>query len=270
MEKIISKSNSNVKFVSGLNEKKFRQKNNAFYLEGIKVVNELLDKAIDIMFIAYSKSILASSNGGEELINRLENQAKVKVLEFDDKIFKYVTDTVNPQGVLAVLKIPEYSLEKEISNTKNNILILDKVQDQGNLGTIIRSANAFNIDLIICTQGTADVYSPKTLRSTMGGILNTKIIYIDDINALKELKENGFKIVTTSLNTNNSSDTLDYLNNKYAFVVGNEANGVSKEVELLSDELVKIPMSDRIESLNVGVATSIILYEQYKAKNIKK
>lgn len=267
MEQIISKTNSNVKFVSGLNEKKFRQKNNAFYLEGIKVVNELLDKAIDIMFIAYSKSILSTSNGGDELIKRLEKVKNIKILEFDEKIFKYVTDTVNPQGVLAVLSIPKYNLEEEILKTNNNILVLDKVQDQGNLGTIIRSANAFNIDLIICTHGTADIYSPKTLRSTMGGILNTKVIYVDDIDELNVLKENEYKIVTTSLNTNNSSDTLDYLNNKYAFVVGNEANGVSDELVSISDVLIKIPMSDRIESLNVGVATSIILYEQYKAKN---
>ena len=100
----------------------------------------------------------------------------------------------------------------------------------------------------------------------MGTILNTKIIYIENVEELKVLKENGYKIVTTSLNTNNSSDTLDYVNNKYAFVMGNEANGVSEEVEKLSDTLVKIPMSDKVESLNVGVATSIILYEQYKAK----
>ena len=267
MEQIISKTNSNVKFVSSLNEKKFRQKNNAFYLEGIKVVNELLDKAIDIMFIAYSKSILLQSNGGEELIKRLENEKNIKVLEFDEKIFKYVTDTVNPQGVLAVIEIPKYNLKNELEKLNDsNILILDKVQDQGNLGTIIRSANAFDCDLIICTLGTADIYSPKTLRSTMGGILNTKVIYVDDVNELQIIKEKGYKIVTTSLNTNNSSDTLNYIDNKYAFVVGNEANGVSKELENLSDILVKIPMSDKIESLNVGVATSIILYEQYKAK----
>ena len=264
MEKIISKTNSNVKFVHSLNDKKSRQTNKAFYLEGIKVVNELLDKAIDVMFIAYSKSILLNSNGGEELLSRLEKQTNIKVLEFEDTIFKYVTDTVNPQGVLAVLKMPDYTL-KDVLDGKN-IVILDKVQDQGNIGTIIRSANAFNVDVIVCTQGSADVYSPKTLRSTMGTILNTKIIYLENLNELNILKENGYKIVTTSLKTENSSDTLDYLNNKYAFVMGNEANGVSKEVEALSDILVKIPMSDKIESLNVGVATSIILYEQYKAK----
>lgn len=269
MEIICSKSNNNVKFVRGLNEKKFRIKNNAFYLEGIKVVNEILDKekAIDIMFIAYSKSILLTSNGGQETLNRIESLENIKVLEFEESIFKYVTDTVTPQGILVVLKIPEYDLEHEINNYNNNILILDKVQDLGNIGTIIRSCNAFDVGIVLCTQGTADVYSPKALRSTMGGILNTKVIYLNNINEIEKLKKHGYKIVTTSLDTENTLNIID-MNKKYAFVMGNEANGVSNEVADLSDILVKIPMSDKIESLNVGVATSIVLYEQYKNKNI--
>ncbi len=269
MEMICSKSNNNVKFVRGLNEKKFRMKNNAFYLEGIKVVNEILDKeeAVDIMFIAYSKSILLTSNGGQDTLKRIESLANTKVIEFEENIFKYVTDTVTPQGILVVLKIPEYDLEDELKKYKNNILILDKVQDLGNIGTIIRSCNAFDVGIVLCTQGTADVYSPKALRSTMGGILNTKVIYLNNINIIKKLKEYEYKIVTTSLETSNTLNEID-MNNKYAFVMGNEANGVSKEVMSLSDILVKIPMSDKIESLNVGVATSIVLYEQYKNKNI--
>lgn len=265
METIFSKSNANVKFVRGLNEKKFRLKNKAFYLEGIKVVNEILekDKAIDIMFIAYSKSILVNANGGKELIEKIENIKNINVLEFEEGIFKYVTDTVTPQGVLIVLKIPEYNLEQEISNSTKSIIVLDKVQDQGNLGTIIRSCNAFDTDIIICTQGTADIYSPKTLRSTMGGILNTKIIYIDSTQKLNILKKYGYKIVTTSLNTDTFIEDID-VSEKCAFVMGNEANGVSKEIMKMSDVLVKIPITDKIESLNVGVATSIILYEKYK------
>lgn len=268
MEAIFSKSNSNVKFVRGLNEKKFRSKNNAFYLEGIKVVNEILDKkkAIDIMFIAYSKSILINSNGGKELLERIENLKDIKVLDFESNIFEYMTDTVNPQGVLIVLKIPEYNLEQLLKDNNKNIVILDKVQDLGNIGTIIRSCNAFDVEIVLCTTGTADVYSPKALRSTMGGILNTKIIYINNIEELKILKRYGYNIVTTSLNTDKNLNLID-MNQKYAFVMGNEANGVSKELYDLSDILVKIPMSDKIESLNVGVATSIVLYEQYKNKN---
>ena len=267
MELIVSKSNDNVKFIRSLNEKKYRTKYNAFYLEGVKVTNEILDKneAIDILFIAYSKSLLISTNGGQALLDRISSLKNVKVLEFEENIFKYMTDTVNTQGILVVMKIPKYSLENE---ENKNIILLDKVQDLGNIGTIIRSCNAFGVDTILCTSGTADVYSPKAVRATMGGILNVKIIYLDGIEKLNLLKKMGYKIATTSLKTQNSIDSIDY-NNKYIFVMGNEANGVSKEIIDISDFVVKIPMSEKIESLNVGVATSIILYEQYKKTSRK-
>ena len=267
MELIVSKSNDKVKFIRSLNEKKYRTKYNAFYLEGVKVTNEILDKneAIDILFIAYSKSLLISTNGGQALLNRISSLKNVKVLEFEENIFKYMTDTVNTQGILVVMKIPKYSLENE---ENKNIILLDKVQDLGNIGTIIRSCNAFGVDTILCTSGTADVYSPKAVRATMGGILNVKIIYLDDIEKLNLFKKMGYKIATTSLKTQNSIDSIDY-NNKYIFVMGNEANGVSKEIIDISDFVVKIPMSEKIESLNVGVATSIILYEQYKKTSRK-
>lgn len=267
MELIVSKSNDNVKFIRSLNEKKYRTKYNAFYLEGVKVTNEILDKneAIDILFIAYSKSLLISTNGGQALLDRISSLKNVKVLEFEENIFKYMTDTVNTQGILVVMKIPKYSLENE---ENKNIILLDKVQDLGNIGTIIRSCNAFGVDTILCTSGTADVYSPKAVRATMGGILNVKIIYLDDIEKLNLFKKMGYKIATTSLKTQNSIDSIDY-NNKYVFVMGNEANGVSKEIIDISDFVVKIPMSEKIESLNVGVATSIILYEQYKKTSRK-
>ena len=267
MELIVSKSNDKVKFIRSLNEKKYRTKYNAFYLEGVKVTNEILDKneAIDILFIAYSKSLLISTNGGQALLDRISSLKNVKVLEFEENIFKYMTDTVNTQGILVVMKIPKYSLENE---ENKNIILLDKVQDLGNIGTIIRSCNAFGVDTILCTSGTADVYSPKAVRATMGGILNVKIIYLDDIEKVNLFKKMGYKIATTSLKTQNSIDSIDY-NNKYIFVMGNEANGVSKEIIDISDFVVKIPMSEKIESLNVGVATSIILYEQYKKTSRK-
>lgn len=265
MEAIFSKSNENVKFISSLNEKKFRSKNKAFYLEGVKVVNEILDKekAIDIMFIAYSKSILLATNGGEKLLERINSLENIKTLEFEENIFKYMTDTVNPQGVLAVLKMPEYNLKDTLKGYNKNVVVLDKVQDLGNIGTIVRSCNAFDVEIIICTLGTADVYSPKTLRSTMGAILNTKVIYLENISELEILKEKGYSIVTTSLQGKENLNILSE-DKKFAFVMGNEANGVSEEIVNMSDLLIKIPMTDKIESLNVGVATSIILYEQYK------
>lgn len=274
MDTIISKSNEKVKYIKSLNDKKFRKKYKAFYLEGIKVVTEILEskKAIDIMFIAYSKDLLLNSNGGEELLLKIENK-KYKDIEtvlLSDSMFKYVTDTVTPQGVLAVVKMPEYDVFEEIDRAKSNILILDKVQDLGNLGTIIRTSDAFNVRLIICNNGTADVYSPKVVRSTMGSIFRVKLVYTSDIeNVIKYLKNKNYDIVGTSLQTNTHLDELDYLN-KHAYILGNEANGVDKNLLQMCNKLVKIDMENTAESLNVSVATSIILYEQYKNNICRK
>lgn len=264
MNTIFSKSNEKVKYIKSLNDKKFRNKYNAFYLEGVKVVTEILEKrkAVNIEFIAYSKSIVTNVNGGKELLEKIE-KLDIDSIDIEPNIFKYMTDTVTTQGVLIVLKLPNYNFNELIKSSKDNILVLDKVQDMGNIGTIIRSANAFNFNIILCTKGCADVYSPKVLRSTMGGILNVKIMYVG-IEEISKLKDYGYKIITTSLDAKNKIEDLEIKNSKYAFVMGNEANGVSKEIQMLSDYKIIIPMTDKIESLNVGVASSIIMYESYK------
>ena len=178
MDTIISKSNEKVKYFKSLNDKKFRQKYNAFYLEGIKVVTEILEnKAIDILFIAYSKEILQNLNGGKELLKKIDlYNDKNKVIHLSQSVFEYIVDTTSPQGVFVVLKKQNIDIYNEIDNlakSKNvvkDIILLDKVQDLGNLGTIIRSAVAFGIKLIIATSGTADFYSPKVIRSTKNSI----------------------------------------------------------------------------------------------------
>ena len=264
---ITSKSNEKVKYIKSLNEKKFRQKYRSFYLEGIKVVDEAIDnKAVNIQFIAYSESMLRKSNGGSQLIEKIINTNIEKVLLSDD-IFRYVTDTVNPQGVLAIIDIKEQTLN--MIDSKSDVIILDKVQDLGNIGTIIRSADAFGIKNIIALSGTADVYSPKVLRSTMGSILRENILYVNEESIesiFSFLKKNNFKVVGTSLNTDNYLENLEK-NQKYAFVVGNEANGISNEISKKCDTLIKINMCDTAESLNVGVATGIVLYEIFKKNN---
>ncbi len=276
MDIIVSKTNPKVKYIKSLNEKKNRLKYNSYYLEGIKVVNEILDlkEAIDIVFIAYSKTILENLNGGRQILDRIDKfrndkNTNIEFVELSDKVLEYVTDTITPQGILAVLKIPKYEVEDVIiDNKSSNILILDKVQDLGNIGTIIRSANAFLVNTIICINGTADVYSPKVLRATMAAILRQKIVYVAGNNiepVFETIKKSGKKVIGTSLDTNRYINEID-LNGKYAFVVGNEANGVSNEILEMCDEIVKIPMSNTAESLNVGVATGIILYEAFKNK----
>lgn len=264
---ITSKSNEKVKYIKSLNEKKFRQKYKAFYLEGIKVVNEAIEnKAVNIQFIAYSESILRENNGGNELIKKINDNDIEKILLSED-IFKFVTDTVTPQGVLVVIDIKEQTLD--ILDKNSDILILDRLQDLGNIGTIIRSADAFGVKNIIALDGTADVFSPKLLRATMGSILRENILYIKDENVEELflfLKNNKFKIVGTSLNTTNFLDCL-IKKQKYAFIVGNEANGISDKISKKCDELIKINMCNTAESLNVGIATGIVLYEIYKKNN---
>ncbi|MBR1884217.1 MAG: RNA methyltransferase [Clostridia bacterium] len=262
---ITSLSNEKVKYIKSLNEKKFRQKYNAFYIEGVKVVSELLDiykeKAINIEFIAYSLNLLKKVNGYREVLEKVKKSG-IEVIEIENNIFEKVVETVTTQGILCVVKIKDISLN-DIDVSKN-ILILDKVQDSGNLGTIIRTANAFGVSNIICTKGTTDVYSQKVVRSTMLSILKTSIVYVDNIDEMfKFLKENDYLILATSLKESSYLESKSF-DKKCAIVLGNEANGVDAEILKKSDKIIKIKINDEVESLNVAVAASILLYEQFK------
>ena len=264
MEVITSKANEKVKFIKSLNDKKARKINNVFYLEGIKVVEEVINnvKAIDIMFIAYSDEILNNINGGKKFLNLikvLELENDINILNIKKEIFESITDTKTPQGVLAVIKIRKYDIDDILNEDK--ILLLDKIQDAGNIGTIIRTADAFNVKGIICMENTADVYSPKVVRSTMGSILREKIIYIKSED-LFGLKKYGHILYGTSLSSNKYIEDINF-SKKSIFVLGNEANGISEEVEKVCDSLVKIKMSGNAESLNVAIAAGIILHAQY-------
>lgn len=267
MEIITSRNNDNVKFIKSLNEKKERIKNNCYYLEGIKVINEVLerDKAIDIKFIAYSSILLERTNGGNDILQKIEKLDNIKKVEFSPEVFEYITDTKTPQGILVVMNIKEESYE-ELLNKGNNILLLDKVQDPGNIGTIIRTCDAFNVHDIIYLNGTGDIYSPKTVRSTMGSILRVNFARIseEELENLKNMAiRNKYEIIGTSLQTNNYVEKVKFGSNKNIIIFSNEANGISSNVQDICTKLVKINMSNSAESLNVGIATGIILHKLY-------
>ena len=181
--------------------------------------------------------------------------AKYECVYVTDKIFNSITQVTNPQGIMAIIE--KNSNDAEIDFTQDIIVALDDVQDPGNLGTILRTADSVNLKQIIVTKNTADSYNPKVVRSTMGAILRIKIIETDDLaKTLKEAKKNKFKIVATSLDTNNSIYDIDY--NKKVIVIGNEANGVSKEIQELADNKVKIPIINKIScGTNSLVGTNI-------------
>jgi len=154
---------------------------------------------------------------------------------------------------------------KKIDTTSDYLLALDNLQDPGNLGTIIRTADAANLKQIIVSKDTVDAYSPKVIRSTMGAIYRVNIIEVENLKeTLLNLKKDNFEIVTTSLQTNNSIYDIKYKNK--VVVIGNEANGVEKEIQEMSDYKVKIPMLGKTESLNASVAASIMIYEYVRQK----
>lgn len=260
---ITSKSNEKVKYLKRLNEKKFRQQTKTFYIEGIKVLEEVLDskKAVNILFIAYSKEILLKAKGGEELLQELlKEEFEFPILSLDKKLLEEVTDTKTPQGILAVLQMPNRTLD-----ISSSTIVLDGIQDAGNMGTIIRTADAFAFKNIVCLPGCTDCYAPKVVRSTMASILRENIILEGE--TISSLKEKGYTIVGTSLQASQELSSLSYSSGKYAFVLGNEANGISSDVIEQCDLLVKIPMSGSAESLNVGIAAGILMYDYFQKNN---
>lgn len=220
-----------------------------------------------------------------------------RIIEVTENVFMQLTDVKTPQGVLAVIRknvednVSDFEDENENENENDAlkvgvnsrqidclnkintgadyILAVDGVQDPGNLGTIIRTADSANLKQILVSKDTVDAYSPKVIRSTMGSIYRVKIVECENLaDVLDELKKHKFQIVSTSLDTENSIYDIDY--RKKVVVIGNEGNGVSKEIQDLSDYKVKIPMLGKTESLNASVATGIMIYEYVRQMCSKK
>ena len=185
---------------------------------------------------------------------------KLNILYVDDKLFNEISDTETPQGILGISNLVNKKFE--IDNVKENdfYLLLDEIQDPGNMGTIIRTADAFGVSGIFITEGSVDIHNSKVVRSTMGSIYRTPIYLIDNFEEFKDnLEKMNLNIYSTSLKGKVNINSLEYKNSM--FIIGNESKGVSKKYEELATDLVKIPMIGKTESLNVAIASSIIMYE---------
>ncbi|MBQ5695281.1 MAG: RNA methyltransferase [Clostridium sp.] len=251
---IESKDNTLFKYTRKLKERKHRVKENKYIIEGFRLVQEAFKANCSIDYVVVNES------GKDKLDDYLsEYMDNIKIYQMRNDLFSQLSSTENTQGVIAV---------SNINNSINDIngdfyLLCDKVQDPGNLGTIIRTAHAAGVNAIILTKGTVDIYNDKTIRSTMGSIFYTPIIYDNDLSLLKKLKDEGFSLVATSLEESKNFFDED-LSGKVILSVGNEGNGISEEIFALADKKVKIPMPGGAESLNVGIATSIILFEKVR------
>ena len=257
---ITSKDNEIVKHIRKLKDKKYREENNEFIIEGIKLLEEAINENANIKKVI----ICDDCNLENDIYNELKYEiAKLDCIYVSEKIFEYISDVKSPQGIMAIIE--KDNGNKEIDYNENVILILDNIQDPGNMGTILRTADSLNLKQIIISKGSSDVYNPKVVRSTMGAIFRINIIESENlIKTVKDLKKHKISVVSTSLDTNKSIYDIEY--NKTAIIIGNEANGVSQELQDLSDNKVKIPMLGKTESLNASVATAIILYEAMRNK----
>lgn len=260
MQVITSKDNEIVKNIKKLKEKKYRDEERKYVIEGIKLVEEAIIEKAKICQIVVCEDCI---NDGQVDKNLMYEIAKYNCIYVSQKVFNMLTDVSNPQGILAIIQ--KDIAKEQILYNEDIILVLDGIQDPGNLGTILRTLDSIGLKQIILSEKCADPYNPKVVRSTMGAIFRVNIIQSKNIvETLKEIKKNKYKIMATSLETKNSIYSVDY--NKKVVVIGNEANGVSKEVIALADEKIKIPMLGRTESLNASVATGVILYEYVRRK----
>ncbi len=260
MKVISSKDNEIIKKIKSLKEKKYRDIENCYIIEGIKLVKEAIAENAKIKQIVVCEDCI---NDGEIDTDTLYEIAKFDVVYVTEKVFKTITDVKTPQGIIAVIE--KNNINSKIDYNQDIIIALDGVQDPGNLGTILRTVDSANLKQIILSKESADSYNPKVVRSTMGAIFRVNIIEADSLkDMLQEAKKNNFKVMVTSLDTKNSIYDVDY--SKKVIVIGNEANGVSKEVQAIADEKVKIPMLGKTESLNASVAAGIMIYEYVRKK----
>lgn len=246
---ISSKENEIVKEIRKLKDKKYRKEK--YIVEGIKMLQEAIteNQFIELVVI----------KDGTQINIDLSNYKTIIVTE---NVFNMLTDVETPQGVLAVIRKKE---NNELDKNADYILALDGIQDPGNMGTIIRTLDSANLKQIIVSKNTVDCYSPKVVRSTMGAIYRINVVEVENLKeTLLSLKESGFEAIVTSLNAKESIYDVDY--NKKIVIIGNEANGVSKEVQEIADRCVKIPMLGKTESLNASVATGIMVYEYVRQK----
>ena len=309
MEIIKSPSNKLIKHIKSLYNKKYRDIYKEFIVEGLKITKEALDSEWEFSVIVFSEDFCNSKDFSD--LKNIIDLKNVKTSTVADELFYKICDTENPQGILAVMKMPQTQGKPGTAKTSGRLVtagnpetdesrgnvaghdlgkykklvILDSLNDPGNMGTIIRTADSFGVDAVITSEDCVDIYNSKTLRAAMGSIFHIPVYKANIEKVIPDLKNMGYKIYAAHLkgedllkgeNLLKGGNLLkgesclgseyclgskNYENSPIAIIIGNEANGIKDNIASFADKLVKIPMPGRAESLNASVAAGILMYE---------
>ncbi|MFW5986127.1 MAG: TrmH family RNA methyltransferase [Halanaerobiales bacterium] len=270
-EIITSDKNSKIKFLKKLYKKKYRKKQGKYILEGYRIIVEALRAGADFDSLYFSPDFY-NSDSGNQILDLLKNSQfynkKIKPIVIDEKLMVNITDTDTPQGIIAAVNENNYKTE-DIFDKSDVILLIDRIQDPGNMGTIIRTAVAAGVEGLIILKGSVDIYNLKVLRATMGAIFNIKFIKdvsLSNFFSLYRVYNDRYRLIAADLSADTYYDRMNY-GNRVILAAGNEGNGLCREILEAADKRVKIPIIGDIESINVAVATGIILYDILRKRN---
>ena len=278
---ISSTTNKQVKFVNALVKKaKTRREEDLFVAEGLRMCSEIPKDRIHTLYISESFSKTKECKTLREGVKHIELVT--------DEVFKSLSDTQTPQGILALVKQYHYTLDEvtgktakekatasgqdadgSVQNRKKQenrkkpalLMVLETIQDPGNLGTILRAGEGAGVTGVVMDANTTDIYNPKVIRSTMGSVLRMPFVYVEDLHeTLQELKTRNIRLFAAHLKGKQAYDLEDYTGDT-AFLIGNEGNGLTDETAAMADTYVRIPMEGSVESLNAAVAASVLMFE---------
>lgn len=261
-KRIESAQNKIIKRLHGLQLRKNREKENVFVAEGLRFVSEIpKDWAVELYAVSdrYAQT---------HDISDLEKRAEVYILT--DSLFEKVSETENPQGILAVLVQKEYDMTAIMEKKNVFFLLAEEMNDPGNLGTVIRTADACDVDAVFLSKGSVDVYHPKTLRATMGSIFHVPVFQnISILDIAERMHKRGIPLYAAHLKGRQYPYSLN-LRRDCAFMIGNEARGLSDEAAELCDSFVKLPMPGDAESLNASIAAGVLMYEVVRQRLVPR
>lgn len=259
---ITSFSNPRVKQVVQWQSKaRERKKDDIFLAEGIKMYEEAPEASVKDVYII--EETLKKMQQDEKMAQKL-NRTGYELVSAE--VFQKMSDTQTPQGVLTVLKRPKYQLDDLLKVKDPMFVILEDLQDPGNLGTIVRTGEGAGVSAVIMSKNTVDIFNPKTIRATMGSIYRVPFLYVDSMEeTIQSLHKTGVKTYAAHLKGETYYDSFSFAKG-CAFLIGNEGNGLKKETADIASSYLKIPMEGQVESLNAAIATSLLMYEAHRQR----